>query len=110
MRYHWGLGVGHFHAHHSASTSARFPDNSDADTQGDGLVYLEPSELGPSHENAHPNVEAHDTGDEPDNPELGLDDRDPEGWETGDSEDDGYGEHDDLELADSRSEEDFVGM
>ena len=108
MRYHWGLGLGHLYAHHS-TTSTCIPDNRDADTQGDGSVDLEPFELRPSHENAHLNVEAHDTDNKSDNPELGLDDRDLEGWETDSSEDEGNGKHD-LKLMDSKSEEDFMGM
>jgi hypothetical protein len=110
MRYHWGLGVGHLYAHHSISTSssACTPDSRDTDTQGDGSVDLGPFDLGPSHENAHLNVEDNDTDCESDNPELGLNDRDPEGWEDDDSED-GNGEHDFNDM-DFESEEDFVGM
>jgi hypothetical protein len=110
MRYHWGLGVGHLHAHHSTSTSACISDNRDADNQADESADPEPCELGPSHENAHLNLEAHDTDSDLDKPELGLDDRDPEGWEdveTDGSEGYGNGEHDSKDID---SEEDFVGM
>jgi hypothetical protein len=114
MRYHWGLGVGHLHAHHFTSTSSCIPDNNDADTQGNGSADLEPSEseLGPSHESAHLNVEVDDTDHESDNSELRLDDRDLEGWqdvESNASEDDDNGEDDSKDM-DSDSKEDFVGM
>ena len=111
MCYHWDLGIGHLYAHHSALTSTCIPDNRDTNTQGNGSADLKPSELWPSHDNTHVDVEGHDTDGESDNAEFSLDDCDPEGWqdvETDGSEDDGNGDCDmDFE---SKSEEDFVGM
>jgi hypothetical protein len=113
MRYHWGLGVGHLHAHHSASTSAHIPDSGDTDAQDGGSADLEHPELGPSHKNVHFGMEGHETDEESDNPELSLDDDDPEGWQDVDADGSDDGSDDDNRDCDINFEsesEDFVGM
>jgi hypothetical protein len=86
MRYHWGLGVGHLHAHQPRSTSsfgygADGPDLSE--NHEDLLTNLEPKET-QIEDGASDSYES-------DNPELGLEIRDSEGWEDmeTDSETDG---------------------
>jgi hypothetical protein len=73
MRYHWGLGVGHFHAHGLTSTSfgnlglssdTDAPDNSSKDS----------TEMCPIDTDSNACYESI-------NPEMTLDERDLEGWE-----------------------------
>ena len=86
MRYHWGLGVGHLHAHQHTVTSAPI---SEKDAQDARSPEYEPEEtLDENDVNAQ--VEAQDGDSEgyhSDNPELCLEDRDLEGWEDVESED-----------------------
>jgi hypothetical protein len=103
MRYHWGLGVGHLHAHQPTFNASRIPDKP-RDTQDDQFADFEPDE--PSGENAHAPDTDSDKCYESDNPELDLDDRDLEGWE--DVETDSA--NDDSERDSNDTDEDFVGM
>ena len=104
MRYHWGLGVGHFHAHQSASTSGCVSDLAEdtQDIQGPGMELQEAS--GESLTQA--NRRGSDMGYESENPELCLEDRDLEGWDDI--------EMDDIEDGDGgevvEEPEDFTGM
>jgi hypothetical protein len=104
MRYHWGLGIGHFHAHQSASTLGCVPDLAEdaQDIQDPDAESQEAS----GESLARANYRGSDAGYESDNPELCLEDRDLEGWddiEMDDIEDSDGGE--DLE-----EPEDFSGM
>jgi hypothetical protein len=100
MRYHWGLGVGHFHAHCPASTSghtseeqyAQIPEHETQERLGECGVDTQIQE-------------GNDDIDNPDDPELGLDDREYQGW---DGEDSGR-EGGDEPLA-GAEEEDFRGI
>ena len=82
MRYHWGLVVGHLHVHQPISMSGPIPGKtgSPMNTQdGNGqLPYFEADKL--SGEHARPQ-DRDSTDCESDNPELGLEERDLEGWE-----------------------------
>ena len=104
MCYHWGLGVGHFHAHQSASTSRCVSDLAEG-AQDIQVPDMEPQEaLGETL--AHANDRGSDMGYESDNPELSLEDRDLEGWDDIEMDDvaDVDGDEDIGEL------EDFTGM
>jgi hypothetical protein len=77
MRYHWGLGVGHYHAHQPTSTSHHNTTS---------RSNLEPDLEGTLHSNVDPLVDSN--GDleyisDSDDPELGLEDRhlSDEGWQ-----------------------------
>ena len=113
MRYHWGLGVGHYHAHQPTSSlhhdiTSQLITNEPGDTQDNQSSNLEPK--GTSYRNADA------LGDDDleyisDNPELGLEDRHlpDEGWQDtdtdGTSDDDGHSgsDYEDIE------EEDYTG-
>jgi hypothetical protein len=108
MRYHWGLGVGHFHAHQSALTceshcaSNLTEDAQEQETQVPDLGLQEA--LGESL--VQDNDRDSDMGYESENPELCLEDLDSEGWddiEMDDGEDDNGDE-------DNGEPEDFTGM
>jgi hypothetical protein len=95
MRYHWGLGVGHLHAHQAASTSchgAEVPDGIE-----DNLCHdSEPVEGMCNNMQAEEQPEDSDMYDDTENPELGLEDHhlSEEGWqgvETDVSEDESRG-------------------
>jgi hypothetical protein len=120
MRYHWGLGVGHLHAHQPTPSPSRIPDEPLSGNNDDR--YVDP-ELGESPVNASPGTDS--AGDiivyESDNPELGLDDHELEGWQDvetdSDNDLDDSGGHDSLELEEGELEEgeeeegeDFWGM
>ena len=104
MRYHWGLGVGHFHAHQSASTSSCVSDQAEdaPDIQVPDIELQEA--LGESLVQA--NDRDSDMGYESENPELCLEDHDLEGWDDI--------EMDDIEDSDGdeviEEPEDFTGM
>ena len=102
MRYHWGLGVGHLHAHQPTSTSNCIPDEP-KDTQDDWFPDIGLGESSNAHAlDSYPdNV----SEVESDNPELGLDDREQD-VETG-SED---ASDIDSEHESEGMEEEFVGM
>jgi hypothetical protein len=110
MRYHWGLGVGHLHAHQHTATSAPTPEKNAPNAQPP-----EPeAEEGLDENSVNAQIEIQDGNSEAyhsDNPELGLEERDFEGWEDVESEDsengDGArGEDEDMEELDA----DFTGI
>jgi hypothetical protein len=116
MRYHWGLGFGHLHAHQPMPSPSCIPDEPLSGTKDDH--YVDP-ELCESPRDVSPGTDS--AGDiivyKSDNPELGLDDHELEGWqdvETDSSNDlDDLGGHDLLELEleeEEEEEEDFWGM
>jgi hypothetical protein len=96
MRYHWGLGVGHLHAHQPGSTASRIPEEPD--------MQDETEELGENNVDIHTQDNNGDVYDS-DDPELGLEDRHLEGWE--DLEPEGS-EGEDMD--DIMMEEYFTGM
>ena len=93
MRYHWGLGVGHLHAHQHSAISGRIPQEDDQEME---LTEREAEErLVQNIADALPEIQAeHESSDveHSDNPELGLEDRHLEGWEDNESEDSERGE------------------
>ena len=111
MRYHWGLGVGHYHAHQP--TSSLYHDitsqpiiNEPGDTQDNRSSNLEPE--GTSYSNVDP-LGDHDLEYTSDDPELGLEDRHlpDEGWQDTDTDVDGGG-HGASDFEDVE-EEDYTG-
>lgn len=82
MRYHWGLGVGHLHAHQPTSSCVHCeprgidaPDDSIPEQPSDG-GYMRTTDV------------ENDADQESDDPEMNLEDRELEGWdESGDSND-----------------------
>jgi len=103
MCYHWGLGVGHFHAHQSASTLGCGSDPAE-DAKDIQVPDMEPQEAS-GETLAQANNRGSDIGYELDNPELSLEDRDLEGWDDIEMDDVEDGDGDDIgEL------EDFTGM
>ena len=84
MRYHWGLGVGHMHAHRTAI--ADVPDIAGSDEEDD----------------AEEDMDADLDGEDPDDPSgMSVPDTEDDWDEGGDDEDDSMG----LE-----SEEEYVGI
>ena len=103
MCYHWGLAIGHLHAHKATSTSS--------------TVYAEPSEiedgqyadLAPGKNHVHtPGLDDASDTCESDNSDLGLNEHDLEGWQDVESDTSGSGDNEESDLEDS--EEDFMGM
>jgi hypothetical protein len=77
MRYHWGLGVGHFPVHEPTSTSLDVADQPLATDEVDlseGVITGGP-EVVPAHAANHD----YEIGDP--EIEMSLEDHDPEGWE-----------------------------
>jgi hypothetical protein len=110
MRYHWGLGIGHLHAHQYTLTSAPIPEKNTRDVQPSECELEETL-----YENdVSAQVEAQDGNSEgyhSDNPELCLEERDNEGWEdveleSSEDENETRGEDEDVEELDA----DFTGM
>ena len=104
MRYHWGLGVGHFHAHQSAFTSGCVSDLAE-DAQDIQVPDMEPQEA-LEETLVHANDRGSNVGYESDNPELCLEDRDLEGWDDIEMDDVEDGDEDE----DIGEPEDFTGM
>ena len=110
MRYHWGLGVGHYHAHQPTSSlqddiTSQFITNKPGDNQDNRSSNLE------LEGTSYSNVDA--VGDDDleyisDDPELGLEDRHlpDEGWQ--DTDADGAGGHSGSNSEDVE-EEDYTG-
>ena len=97
MRYHWGLGVGHLHAHQHASTSSRVPEDS---IQSVGSLQYEAGEMLDDDDTRI--QDDYDFGDA----EFSLEDPDWEGWEDVESEDEEGSGNEDTDS----EEEDFTGM
>ena len=104
MRYHWGLGIGHLHAHEPTFTSSWVPDQS----RGTGALDNSSTNPEDSTRDLEPHVTDFDSNAcyESVNPEMTLDELDLEGWEDVES--------DTLEAVcgkgDDNSEDDFGEM
>jgi hypothetical protein len=98
MRYHWGLGVGHFHAHQPSGTSFHTSEEQDA-----GDAELPECEAEERLNEDDGDVDGNSDVGIPHDPELGLEDREYEGWD--DEEDSGGGG-----LEEDMEEEDFTGI
>lgn len=96
MRYHWGLGVGHYHAHQgvlraseNSPYDAESPDRDVEEDDNQSEPEDEPETAnGTSVRHHGGNNDGADISDasESDDGELGLDDRHQEGWEDVESE------------------------
>jgi hypothetical protein len=107
MRYHWGLGIGHFHAHQSESTSGPGSVSDLAQDARDMIQVLDMDLQEAAGESlAQANDRGSDMGYESDIPELCLDDIDLEGWDDIEMDD---GEDGDVD-EDIEEAEDFTGM
>jgi hypothetical protein len=104
MRYHWGLGVGHLHAHGLTSTPPWNPDQPRDANAPDGSSANPEDPIGDVESNA-PGFDDN-ACDESVNLEMTLDERDVEGWEDveSDTSETGCGNGDD------ESEDDFEEM
>jgi hypothetical protein len=101
MRYHWGLAVGHLHAHqHTCTPGPCTPGHNqgEPDTQDDHSPDHE-DEAGVDESNVNTEVQDGNSDDL----ELGFEDREHEGWD--DVESEGGGE-DGLERVDLEEEKD----
>jgi len=100
MRYHWGLGVGHLHAHQHSATSGRIPQEDTQEMELPECVAEERLDQNIANTRLETQAE-HESSDveHSDNPELGLEDRHLEGWEDDESEDSerSEGRDDDME-------------
>jgi hypothetical protein len=110
MRYHWGLGVGHFHAHQPTSSlhhniTSQPITNEPGDTQDNQSSNMDAE--GTSYRNADV-LEDDDLEYISDDPELGLEDRHlpDEGWQ--DTDTDGTGGDSGSDSEDVE-EEDYTG-
>jgi hypothetical protein len=109
MRYHWGLGVGHFHAHQPRATATTLCQPGDTEIDQDAEPGI--AEGSDNYEGHKSSAELGDNGSdtyESDNSELGLDERDLEGWE--DVESDGDSHLDDDHGLGDEDEEEFGGI
>jgi len=97
MRYHWGLAIGHLYSHPSTPTSAS-PDER----------HHEPMEAEDDQYTQQDESPAASDACESDNPELGLDECDMEGWQ--DVETDSGSDENGPSEDDSESEEDFASF
>jgi hypothetical protein len=103
MRYHWGLGVGHIHAHQHTVPLAAIPrtDSPDVQLEHEPDATLDVNEINIQIDLQDGNSDVYHS----DNPELGLEDRELEGWEDvesdgsegGDEGGDGEGDEEDME-------------
>lgn len=122
MRYHWGLGVGHYHTHQGAAIP---PENSQDEPRSSNLQDdVMDSGESPDEDNSqsanaaslssHPGANDGEHGSDvsdSDDGELGLDDRQQDGWEDVESELDSESEErlgDDAEPEDEV--EDYAGI
>lgn len=111
MRYHWGLGVGHFHAHQAwaTATSSYTPcqPGDSKNNQGAEPGVAEESDNRDGHKSSTELRD--DTSDvyELDNSELGLD---LEGWEDVDLESDGGSDSNGNHGLGDEDEEEFGGI
>jgi hypothetical protein len=104
MRYHWGLGVGHIHVHRPTSASSCIP-NQPMDVETSDNVPTDPEAVLPVPADGDPEVTtANNTcHEEFADPEMVLENRDPEGWDDVESDTSEGGGND----SDYDSEEDF---
>jgi hypothetical protein len=129
MRYHFGLGVGHLHAHMSTSSyrsmsvdaqdepvpeslpiggDVRTTDVADDGTENDQDGKPGVAEGSDNYDGHEPRADLEDNASQSDNSELGLDERDIEGWE--DVESDGGSDLDDDRGSVDEDEEEFGGI
>jgi hypothetical protein len=106
MRYHWGLGVGHLHAHQPSTTLGCVPEVPE-DVQDVQLQNYEQEETLRENDVIANNQDEDSEVYDSDNPELDLDDRQSEGWSDVDSNDLEDGDGRDEE---NMEEEDYTGM
>jgi hypothetical protein len=114
MRYHWGLGVGHYYAHQPTpslhDSTSRFITDVPGDAQDNQISNLESE--GTSDRNVHPEYRDDDLEYVSDDPELGLEDRHlpEEGWQ--DAEPDGTSDGGGHSGSDSENieDEDYTGL
>jgi hypothetical protein len=100
MRYYWGLGVGHIHAHQHTAPLAAIPRTDSSDVHEPDET-LDVNEINIQIDLQDGNSDAYHS----DNPELGLEDRELEGWEDvesdgsegGDEGEEGEGDEEDME-------------
>jgi len=97
MCYYWGLAIGHLHTHQTSSSEpSEIEDGQYADlVPGENHVHT------PDLDDASDTCESDDS-------ELGLNERDLEGWQDVESNTSGSGNDEESDLEDS--EEDFMGM
>ena len=107
MRYHWGLGVGHLHVHHPASTSS---SNSSIPDKPRDIEDDQNTDHGPDNvsEDASDIACAGSDAYDSDKPEWDLDSHDLEGWE--DETDSGNDVDCRSELGSESENSDGVGM
>jgi hypothetical protein len=104
MRYHWGLGVGHFHVHQPAPTSG-WVSHLTEDAEETQVPDLELQDaLGESLTQA--NDRSSDMGYESERSELCLEDREFEGWDDIEMNDIEDGDWDEI----IGEPEDFTGI
>jgi hypothetical protein len=112
MRYHWGLGVGHFHAHQpQATATSSCTPGQPGDTENDQDAEPGVAEGSDNYEGHKSSAELGDNASDvyqSDNSELGLDERDLEGWE--DVESDGGSDLDGDNGSGDEDEEEFGGI
>ena len=101
MRYHWGLGIGHIHAHQSSGTCDHISE--EPDVQDVQLLCETEERLGENNIDTQFQEGDSDVEDHHD-PELDLEDREYEGWDDEDLEDGNRVELEGIE------EEDFTGL
>jgi len=100
MRYHWGLGVGHLHAHQPSAMACHIPEARGGELQD----FLSERISGEDDTNMQILDRNNNAGDS-DNPELALEDNNSEGWDDVESSDSKDGStHEDTE------EEEFAGL
>src|SRR5215471_5906960 len=119
MRYHWGLGVGHLHAHQVAAKSGAHnlhKSSQDIQTELEPSDYEAEESLGQNENNCSAQQHSEGNGNignsesdsesDLDDPELTLEERDFDGWDDLDSEDSTGEVGDDSDSEDSIDEED----
>ena len=86
MRYHWGLGVGHFHAHQPTGRPSHNYEESDTQyvhsPECENEVRMDENDVNTCIQDENSDV------CDSDDPELDLEDREHEGWDDVESEDD----------------------
>ena len=96
MHYHFGLGVGHLYVHRPVPTLSRIPEGFQGSQDS-------PSPGCETGKRLDVNQDADSDIYNPDDPELGLEDRDLEGWEDVESSE----KLDGADGADEDSEEEY---
>jgi L-alanine-DL-glutamate epimerase-like enolase superfamily enzyme len=92
LRYHWGLGIGHIHAHQAAATSEKHSQLAECEWQ---------EEEETDQEILEGNSDVYNSGD---SPGLGSEDDESEGWDSSSNGDDESG------IENEETEEYFTGV